>query len=239
VTRDHVVSPGGHAGCQTAEVARDDWYRGPDWDEAAQTLFAEKLARARPWSRSQYMSIKAIGLIASTEVAAQSDGADLLRQVIAMGDEFEVASCHELLGEHLAGTGRVDDGVVHLRAAIESRGPSFGTDTTELTLAEVLLGRRAEGDLAEVYRLLTSPPVQPEDSGDDYLVFTSQFYRYWRCRALWARAVGDERAAEWASTAMALAAVREPQFPRHPDVGLVHAVVEELDELREIAAGLA
>ena len=107
-------------------MARDDWYRGPEWDEPAQAVFAEKLARARPWSRPQYMKIKAIGLIENPDVAVQSDGADLLRQVIAMGNEFEVAHCHELLGEHLAGTGQADDAVNHLRAAIATRGPGFG-----------------------------------------------------------------------------------------------------------------
>lgn len=64
----------------------------------------------------------------------------------------------------------------------------------------------------------------------------SDWFRYWLASARLAKRVGrDSDAAEFAEKALAIAASKEPQFKRHPNVGKVvidMSIQHELEQLR-------
>jgi hypothetical protein len=67
-------------------------------------------------------------------------------------------------------------------------------------------------------------------------VFKIDNFRVFSVRARLAAHAGDaEEAASYAEAALRLKADREPQFPRHPDVGHIRADTATLEELRRLA----
>ena len=65
----------------------NDWFRSPEWDEAARADFETRLARARPHNRQQYLRIKGLSLRA----AGRLDGArELLERAADCADGYFV-----------------------------------------------------------------------------------------------------------------------------------------------------
>jgi len=59
----------------------DEWYRSSAWAEADQQHFEEKLRRARPGSRAQYIRLKALALAASKR-RSEKEAAEILTEAI-------------------------------------------------------------------------------------------------------------------------------------------------------------
>ena len=120
-------------------MGRDDWYRGSAWDERTRELFEDKLSRARPRTRAQYLRIKGLELTGSEDEGVRGAGRDLLRRVLDEhpDDAMEVTFAHRELAQSLADDGSFEEAAKHYRAAME--GPANLVTHAELGFAELVL----------------------------------------------------------------------------------------------------
>lgn len=217
----------GHGACQTCDVG-DDWYRGPGWSQAEQDEFERRLARARSWNRSQYLYIKADGLMK----AGHRDAAVGLLQRGLDVDEDGFATPGLL--ESLAEAVRPEDSAYaeRLLRRLLAEYPDLNatTEMAEVSLAEILISTGTESALVEAYRLLHSwtvkrAPFLPANS-----------YRHCLALIRLAEALGDHCfATRMAGQAMSLVDQPGP-FGYHPTVGRVRATEGELRWLAQLAS---
>jgi hypothetical protein len=218
-------------------VSERDWFRSSGWDPSTAAAFEQRLRRARPYNRAQYIRIQATHLLPSMDAATRESGRGLLRRVIdEYPDHIEAKSAWEQLGDSLAREGKLDEAEHALNETIRlcyaSRiGRSGTTGTTELRLAEVILAGGDQHRIDEVARLLEA--AQPEVQSQWFLRDVA--YRYLLARARTAHAHHDPTARGLARQALATASENTPALPRHPTVGRPSATDQELTELRAIA----
>lgn len=212
----------------------DDWFRSDAWDIEAQELFEAKLARARS-SRSQYLRIKGLSLtLASDEVRVEA-GRRLLFRVIEEhpNDRLQVAMAHYDLGDSFGRSGRWAEAVAHLRSCLVLEDTVRAFNNAELRLAEVLIADDTTLSLDEAGDLLE---IAAGPKGG--VLFHSVA---WRIAIAWTqlrRRQGDRTgAAQHARAALALLDRNEPQFARHPDVGLIVPDKQTIRELKRLARG--
>jgi hypothetical protein len=205
-----------------------DWFRQPEWDDAAKDEFERRLARARPFNRSQYPRIKALVLLEADE----DEGARelLLRLLETPGaNPHDVSLAVEVLGKIAV---RQSDSELaeryYRRGLADPRYPTGTTGGHEIALAEVLLDNGADG-VAEAVELLTSW------HGRRSMKFNNQLFR-WHLAVMKAAELSGDRETVRRSAAAALElASRGPQLPRHREVGLVRADDVTLARLRRLA----
>lgn len=207
----------------------DDWFRSPDWDEAARGDFEARLARARPHNRQQYLRIKGVSLRA----AGHLDGArDLLERAARSRDGyfFQTVAAWETLAEMAADRGDLETAEQLYRRILREQPSLSGTSgSIQLSLAEILLDSARPGALDEAMALLNSWIERK------HLKFDSQLFRWHLDLIRVSEATGDkETVSRAASVALDLAS-RGPQLPRHPGVGLVQTDEATLRRLRKLA----
>jgi tetratricopeptide (TPR) repeat protein len=205
-----------------------DWFRSPDWDDTARADFEARLQRARPHSRGQYLAIKAQAL---GEAGRSDAAADLLRRALEEPDapSFEVARVLEELGDLAAEQGdRAAAETWYRRLLAEHPDGNGTTDSVEISLAEVLLDRDTDSR-GEAARLLDAWMARVDTK------FTNQLFRWYLAALRLAEQQGDAIAARAAARAALELAAAEPQFSRHPDVGVVHIDEPTLRRLRSLA----
>jgi tetratricopeptide (TPR) repeat protein len=203
----------------------DEWYRTPDWSPAGQAEFERRLARARNYNRSQYLRIKGIHL----REAGNVDGARTLwERVLTSTDEFvdvQRPSALEHLGDSYCDEDpdRADE--FYRRLLAEYPTLNATTHTVEIAPrtphqeAAVRRGARAAQQLPRAEdRSVPEHPVSLAPGPN-------------RHRVRHARE-GDRSAG--ARVALELAD-RGPVFPRHKDVGIVHADKAILRRLKRLA----
>ncbi len=213
-------------GVSLFDVASDEWFRSSDWDAPARAEFETRLARARPYNRPQYLTIKALALEASGQDA---DAVTLLRRVLAeYPDSLDAAYSDERLADHYLARGDAPAAERHYRRSMELR-PDLNATTGEvyIGLAEAL---SAQQRYEEALQAL------------DYLPATNLTLNHGMCR--WNAALADaalgvgefEVARDAASQALAL--LRAPdQFSRHGGVGRATLSQERQAHLRSIVSG--
>jgi tetratricopeptide (TPR) repeat protein len=212
-------------------MGKVDWYRSPAWSADAQADFEARLAHARPHNRPQYLRVKAVAL---AEAGARPAARELLARVIREFPDvgFEVSSAYEHLGDLYRADGMVVDGCEAYRCCLEryeSHGRSGTTGLCDLSLVELILEARLEDEYEEALRLLRTPELQ------ENLVFHVQYFRYDVAYARVLMALGaPEQAPRWARSAIERSHITDPQFPRHPDVGLVPADHPALPEMQRL-----
>jgi tetratricopeptide (TPR) repeat protein len=213
-------------------VAPDDWYRSPDWSDEAQASFEEKLKRSRPHKTPQYLRIKALALFEAGDKSRREAGRTLLHRFLRdYPDSFDVTWAHEFLADAYREDGFTREAEGHYRQAIRmyEKRPSV-RGYAQLGLADLILETEQGQKYLETETLLDSIP-------ESDLRFHNVQFKWAVLRArLAARLKKREEAADYASAALRLATITEPQFPRHPDVGLVTTDPETLDELRQLTA---
>lgn len=207
----------------------DDWFRSPEWDDAAHADFEAHLARARANNRQQYLRIKGVSLRAAGHLDAARE---LLERAAdhPIGYSAETVAAWESLAD-MAVERRDWASAEQLYRRILAEQPSLSgtTGSVEISLAEVLLASGRTEDRDEALTLLNSW------IGRNGLKFDSQLFRWHLDLIQIAEATGDtETVRRAAGTALTLTE-RGPQLPRHPDVGLVQTDAATVERLRELA----
>jgi hypothetical protein len=204
----------------------DEWFRGPDWRAETQELFAARLARARS-QRPQYLRIKGHNLAFADDGAVRQAGRELLIRVLAehADDELQVAMTCLDLANSLARDRRWDEAADYYTRVVTSRFGGF-TDQAALAFAEAIIEAGWIDRYDEALRLL-------ERSAGWQSPFPIERFHWNLAGARIARAQGRAQdAAKLAAQALAEADIKTPPFQRHPDIGLVAASTDTLDELR-------
>jgi hypothetical protein len=100
-----------------------DWYRRTVWDDEIAADFEARLARSRPSSRPQYLSLQGYALLGSHPEIAE----ELLSRVVASGEASELprAACYLALSR--VAQGNVTDAIEAYEIAIEAEreNPAF------------------------------------------------------------------------------------------------------------------
>lgn len=189
----------------------DSWFRSPDWDSSAREFFEQRLGRAKPHNRAQYIRIKATSLAE----AGESDAALLLLERVLKehaDDLLQAPMARYQLGELLEEEGRLDEAESEYRRVIEIHQATkhrFGLP--ELRLAELLLTRGSRLAYQDALTHLTRELPS--------MLLTSHRFRGATTAARMHRELGNhEEASAYASTALEIADERQPLFPRHPSL---------------------
>lgn len=209
----------------------DDWYRSPDWDDAARAEFEKRLARARPRNRVQYRRIKGSVLIESADAAARQAGRAMLEANASSPDAgFERTWALTTLGQYEMGAGRSDAAEPYFRAAIKrlSVDRSGGSGLEPTLLAEILLGRGDKASLAEARTLLDA-------NLDDRPLLVRDRYRMCVAGTRVAVALGNSDAHVWASEALRYASTTHSGLRNHPKLGLFTAEGRTVAWLQRVA----
>jgi hypothetical protein len=222
-----------------AIAGRHDWYRSLAWDAQIEAGFEERLRRARPASRSQYIRIQATHLLESPDLGVRETGRGLLQRVIAeYPDDIQAKTAMEQLGSSLADDARLGAAEQTLRETLRMcagspTGRSGTTGTTELRLAEVILAAGDAARIPEAAELLGAAQPQVVRLRS----FRNIVFRHLlaSARVAWLR--HDPVARKLARDALAVAAETTPSFPRHPGAGRPSASEDEIGELEKIANG--
>jgi hypothetical protein len=192
-----------------------------------------RLERAKPGNRAQYLRIKAVEIqIGTDDPAAWKQSAGLARRVIAVDPEgFEAPICHAVLGDYHRRFAEWDDALAHYQTAIDLTAPSRSRSrgTEEVDMAEVLVSRGGPGDFQRAIGLLRSEAITARPQ------FNSTLFRIYVTEARARHAIGQDPSSA-AAEALRLASITDPQLPRHPTVGIVHADDATLKELRNLAS---
>ena len=100
-----------------------DWYRRTEWNDEIEADFEARLARARPSSRAQYLSLQGYALLGANPEVAET----LLQRAVALEDEGELprACCYLALAR--VAQGDVDGAIqaYDLAIAAERQNPAF------------------------------------------------------------------------------------------------------------------
>ena len=206
-----------------------DWYRRTDWSPEAQSEFERRLARARAESRPQYLRIQAVSL---WEAGVHPEAANaLLRRVLDdYDDDFDKPLATELLGRIAASAGRLDE-AEHWYRALLSKWPSLErtTEGAEVGLADVLSRRGTAAADQEALRLLDSFLER------DAMQWKNLMFLWHLTRLRIAERRGESEVSVMNARAALELAGSDPQFPRHPGVGVVTSDDLTLQRLRRLA----
>jgi tetratricopeptide (TPR) repeat protein len=214
-------------------MGRDDWYRSTTWNPEIKRLFEQRLQRSRTdFHKAQYLRIQGLYLMNSDDFRTQQAGVALTERLIQEypNQKSEVVHAHEILGDYFFKTGLFEEAELHFRIVLEAykETRSNTTGLCDLSLVELILKAAQSDKYIEAVSLLES--TRP------HLLFNSDVFRFSVASArLLTRLDKSEEAASYARKALQLANIREPQFPRHPTVGLVKATKDVLSEMHFIA----
>lgn len=206
----------------------DDWFRSSDWSPTAQADFEARLKRSREWNRAQYIRIKGLAL---REAGMLQPARDLWERILDqdLGHDFEKASTLEHLGDSYRDT--EPERATHYYRRLLSEHPTLNgtTATVEIALAELEMAKGRRADTDEALALLNSFLERGTSQ------FPNVLFRWHLVLVDIARATGEQETVQRAArTALDLAG-RGPVFPRHKDVGVVHADAKTLRRLRRLA----
>lgn len=212
----------------------DEWYRSTQWTTDAQAEFRARLARSRKDSRPQYLYLKGCSLHEAGLIEAARE---LWREVLAYdpshGFELDRLRALAWLAKSLAEAAprKPREAEEAFRSMIARNPERHWTDEQYVGLAELLIERAGPGDLTEAELLLADWRNRTDSP------FPVEFFRWNLAVIELSQARGDvERAKQAARDALELAAMG-PVFSRHEKVEVVHADLETVDRLRDLANG--
>jgi tetratricopeptide (TPR) repeat protein len=207
----------------------NEWFRSPDWGEADRADFEGRLARSRGYNRAQYLRIKGLALRDAGEI----DGARGL-WLRVLGDDGEFSKLEGFAAlEHLGDSYVEDDPVLaedyYRRLLADNPDLKSTTATQHIKLAELLIRRGDEQDLEEAAELLI------QWSKVAHVPFPNAHFRWNLAVIDLAEATGDQGTTVEAARRALDLVDREPVFPRHKTVGIVHAEHQALERLKRLA----
>lgn len=206
----------------------DDWFRSPDWSPAAQAEFEARLKRSRDWNHAQYIRIKGLAL---REAGLLQPARDLWERILeqGLGHDFEKAGTLEHLGDSYRDTNPERAALYYRRLLGEHPTLNGTTATAEVALAELEMAKGRRADTEEALTLLNAFLERGTSQ------FPNVLFRWHLVLIDIAQATGEKETMQRAArTAMDLAA-RDPVFPRHEDVGVVHTDSRIMRRLRKLA----
>ena len=217
----------GGVACNTAPVA-DDWFRSPGWSPDAQADFEARLRRARTGNRTQYTRIKGIALQESGQIdAARGLWSRILEN--DLGHDFEKASTIEHIADSFVGQDPTIAERYYRTLLAEHPTLNGTTATAEISLAELLVDKADPASMEEALAHLNSFLERGTSQ------FPSVLFRWHLALIRIAQATGEKETVRRAArTALDLAG-RDPVFPRHKTVGVVHSDDRTLKRLRKLA----
>lgn len=217
-------------------MGREDWYRNKIWNSGIAAAFEARLQRSRSqFAKAQYLRIQGDCLLASPDPGLRAVGLELTKRVIGEYPEekMQVTMAYETLGDFYLDNKKYPDAEDAYRQ-IPRVMDHLGNGLTEIWQAKLakaifLSGQKEKYREAKqlVYGLMTEAR-QPK--------FNSSRFECFLILARLSKALSEpEEASIYAKKALRLAAVEEPQFPRHPAVGLVRPDEKTLDEVKQLA----
>lgn len=205
----------------------DEWFRGSDWDEAAQEAFERRLRRARPDNRQQYLRIKAVYL---RDAGNEDEAVRLLQRSVDLGTFLhDTVGAWEMLGDLAARHGRTDEAIGYYERILREQPSLSGTSgSVEISLARVLVGT---GERANIELAVTYLDAWMERKG---LKFNDVMFRWLLVLIEASEALGDHETVVRSARAALEVASRGPQLSRHPSVGMVATDDLTLQRLKRI-----
>ena len=189
-------------------MARDDWYRNTDWNDAISSAFFEKLKRAR--DKSQYLRIQACTLAkAHPRVALE-----LLDRYFALGENFDMAQAHVDRATAYLALGELDSAIAAYEMAVERERafPSLRTGAS-LDLPYLIALNGISDRYEQAFSMLSGPT--------DGLMFPVDRFKHHAARAMILRSSDRGAAVAEARLALESAALDHSGFRYHPRIGLV------------------
>lgn len=221
-------------GSRLSSVGRDDWFRGPAWDDGTREAFEGRLERARG-QRPQYLRIKGHDLTNAEDARLWPEGRKLLRRVLEEhpDDTYSVISAHRDLAASLAREERYPEAAEEYRRTLDLQrdltGGSIDTGAS-LALAEVIVKAGLREHYEEVPELLNA--FISSRAG----LFPSDQFRILVTEARLAERLDQSDVARRdAVRALELLGENRAPFPRHPGVGLINADESTFRELERLA----
>lgn len=199
----------------------------------------KRLRRARATSRPQYVRIQGVHLTAQEDETTRAAGRGLLQRVIddyREDDPLESVWAAENLADALTAEHLLDEAETLTRELITRRDhdPSAwrgGRTDLDLALAEMLLRRGDPDSLREADARLDRSDEEVEHAS----MFRNLVLRHLVARARVAEGRGDhERARDYATEALGVAAETTPSISRHPEVGRPDPTPDLINELRRL-----
>lgn len=213
-----------------------EWYRNKTWNSAIETEFEARLKRCRgTYSKAQNLKIQGLELLEVANKSLQKTGVALLNRVIEEYpmEEDEVANANEALGDYYLGTCDYELAENYFRKALKYYRKNGRRDTSwtaDLTLAEAIYKSNQSAKFTEAYKYIQKFPKRQLES-----LLNSEKFKYYELGALLSEALEKfEEAKIFAFQALNLSKITEPDFPRHPTVGLIKTTKSQIAKLKQI-----
>jgi len=205
-------------------MAKDDWFRSADWNDAIEGAFFEKLQRAK--RKAQYLRIQGYTLAEKHPKVALR----LLDQYFTLGDHFDDAPAHVDRASAYLSLGETELAIKSCEQAlsVEDLRPTVKT-SAYILLPFIIATHSIKSRYRQAIDLLNQHHDRP--------AFPVEHFRWHASHALIASELGDKAAARiHAQRALEEAARDHSGFRYHGNIGLVG---DSFGKLRERLTALS
>lgn len=210
-------------------MGQDDWFRSPLWGRGEEAHFEAKLARARPYSRPQYLRIKGLALAEAADPNARTAALQLFERVIASDDKHQAAFSQAHLAELIDDIGDPKRAAELYRDLLSKSGTGSALALAELILREQWTASYKEAESVLIRRAGDGPLLKDERFPDARGAGTHLETHRLPSRSSSRRPRGSRPMG---------AGQRKPQLYLHPDVGRIVPDSATVKEMRSLAVGM-
>ena len=206
-------------------MSSEDWYRNDEWSEEIESIFFEKLKRAR--RKEQYLRIQASTIATRAPDVALS----LLDQYFQLSDDFDHAQAYCDMAAAYIAKGEIQNAINSYGKALERESEFPNLKTDAYILYPLLI---AENKITNLYQ--SANEVLNEHR--ERLMFPVDHFRWHAAKAIISVESGNnEQAANHAGQAFDAAQIKKSGFRFHQNLGLVGKEYKGVvNELRAIHA---
>ncbi|WP_020412925.1 hypothetical protein [Microbulbifer variabilis] len=206
-------------------MSNEDWYRNEEWSEEIESMFFEKLKRAR--RKEQYLRIQAC-TIASTEPDV---ALSLLEQYFQLKDDFDHARAYCDMATAYIAKGQIKNAISSYVKALERESVFPNLKTEAYILYPMLI---VEYKLTDLYQSAN----EALDEHQERVMFPVDHFRWHAAKAIISADSGNnEQAVNHAGHALDAAQIKKSGFRFHQSLGLVGKEYKGVvNELRAIYA---
>jgi tetratricopeptide (TPR) repeat protein len=217
-------------------VSRHDWFRNKTWNDEIAASFEARLKRSRSrFAEAQALRFQGEDLIRSGDPKTQRIGVELVQRVISDYPDvtMQITMAHETLGDYYSGIkdySAAEKSYLMVPQVMDKNG----NGTTEIwpaKLASAIFFSGQHDKYTEAKQMVEQLFRQDREP-----LFNSSRFQCFLILARLSKALGGAQEARiYAEKALTLAGIKTPQFPRHPNIGIVQTDEKVLRELRELA----